>query len=123
MTSWAGPEDFVDALSAVELPDVFNPYRDRCPNFDLEDGPAIRRSNLSLFLYAALSQEIDEMWIGLELGRLGGRRTGLPFTAEPSLALVERYWEAPGLRRATHGGEVAEQSASFVWRAIPGARG
>lgn len=62
------------------------------------------------------------MWIGLELGRLGGRRTGLPFTDDMSLPLVSGYWGMGTIQRATHGPAVKEQSAGFVWQAIAAAQ-
>lgn len=123
MSGWSSSAAFVAALSEIELPNVFNPYRDRCETYDLPDGPGIRRRNLVAVLDAALDDDIDEMWIGLELGRLGGRRTGLPFTDELSLPLVRNYWLAEGIERATHGPAAKEQSAAFIWQAVPSARG
>ena len=123
MSRWSGPAEFVDALSEVALPDVFNPYRDRCETHDRHDAPAIRRRNLCALLDAALAADIDEMWIGLELGRLGGRRTGLPFADELSLPALTDYWQAEGIERATHGPPVKEQSATYIWQALASAGG
>lgn len=123
MSGWSGPTEFIGALSEVTLPDVFNPYRDRCDTHDLHDGPAIRRRNLGALLDAALAVDVDEVWIGLELGRLGGRRTGLPFADELSLSKLADYWQVDGVERATHGPAVREQSATFIWQAIASARG
>ena len=100
------------------MPDVFNPYADCCPDHDLPEGPAIRRTNLRLLLDAALAGPIDELWVGLELGRYGGRRTGLPLTDEPRLDTLADYWNLKGVRRATSGPAVRETTATFVWEAV-----
>jgi hypothetical protein len=100
------------------MADVFNPYSDHCQEHDLVDGPAIRRANLELLLDAALAQPIDELWVGLELGRKGGRRTGLALTDEGQLAALADYWDIAGLRRATSGPIMREATATFVWKAI-----
>lgn len=116
--SWKDPTDFVAALAAVRIANVFNPYTDHCHRHDLIDGPAIRRTNLELFLTAGLSAPIDEVWIGLELGQRGGRRTGLPLTDEMHLAALSDYWGVTGIRRATTGPPIAEDTASWVWKAV-----
>ena len=118
LSRWSSPSRFVAALAEVRLPDVFNPYSDRCPDHDLPEGPAIRRTNLCLLLDAALAQPIDELWVGLELGRQGGRRTGLPLTDEVQLEALARYWRIDGVRRATTGLPVRETTATFVWEAL-----
>lgn len=118
MTNWATARNLVEALSALQLPHVFNPYRDICPIYDLPTAPAIRRANLELTLTAVLSQGADTLWVGQELGRNGGRRTGLPLTDEPGLVHLARYWGVQGLQRATHGPEIKEDTADFVWRGV-----
>jgi hypothetical protein len=102
----------------VQLPGVFNPYRDRCPDHDLAEGPDIRRANLELMLDAVQGHAVDELWVGLELGRKGGRRTGLPLTDEAELASMGTYWGIEGLRRATSGTPMNEVTAAFVWQAV-----
>lgn len=118
MSGWRSPGEFVTALAQHKLPYVFNPYADTCPSWDVKDAPAIRRANLRLYLEAALSQGVGTLWVGQELGRKGGRRTGLPLTDEPSLARLEDYWALKGLQRATIGPPVKEDTADYVWRAI-----
>jgi len=118
LSAWSSSGRFVAALAEVQLPGVFNPYRDRCPDHDLAKGPAIRRANLELMLDAVRRQAVDELWVGLELGRKGGRRTGLPLTDEAELACMAAYWEIEGLRRATSGPPMNEVTAAFVWRAV-----
>lgn len=109
--------EFVDALAAVRMPDVFNPYCDYCRDWDLPNAPAIRRSNLRAALRGAADSRAEILWVGLELGRRGGRRTGLPLTDEPRLSAASAYWGA-ALRRATQGEAMTEQTASYVWQAV-----
>jgi len=118
LKQWKSASDFVAALARSRLDNVFNPYSDHCPTHDLADGPMIRRNNLELFLQAALSEGVDDVWVGLELGRQGGRRTGLPLTDEEHLPAVAQYWKIPGVRRATSGRLAKEPTASFVWKAV-----
>jgi hypothetical protein len=111
--------NFVDRLTEVQMPRVFNPYRDLCPHHDLPDAPAVRRENLHQVLEAAARAKVDVLWVGLELGRRGGRRTGLPLTDEPRIPAMAAYWGTLPLKRATKGPEMREDTASFIWRAIP----
>src|SRR4051812_39573724 len=55
---------FVEAVTRLRLPSVFNPYADRCSHFDLPDAPARRRSNLRAQLQAAIDLQVDTIWIG-----------------------------------------------------------
>jgi len=110
--------EFVDALAAVRMPDVFNPYCDVCQEHDLPNAPAIRRSNLMQVVQGAAASRVDVLWVGLELGRRGGRRTGLPLTDEPRLPAMSEYWGGGPLRRATRGEPMGEQTATYVWQAV-----
>ena len=118
MSRWDSGRDLVEELATVNLPNVFNPYRDRCVSHDLDDAPTIRRANLAAVVNAALDQQVDELWVGLELGRLGGRRTGLALTDETKLQSCADYWKIDGLARASRGAEVKEQTAAYIWRAL-----
>lgn len=69
-------------------------------------------------LDAVRGQAVDELWVGLELGRKGGRRTGLPLTDEAELSSMAAYWGIEKLRRATSGPPMSEVTAAFVWRAV-----
>jgi hypothetical protein len=73
--------EFVEALAAFRLPNVFNPYIDSCPEHDLDESPAIRRSNLVAVIEGAFGVGVETMWLGRDLGYRGGRRTGLALTA------------------------------------------
>lgn len=113
------PRRFVEAVSAVRLEGCFNPYADRYPPFDREDAPAIRRANLFHTLEGAAKDGVDELWIGLELGHNGGRRTGLAMTDDAHLeAHGRRFGVADRMRSATHAGPGKEMTASIVWEAL-----
>jgi len=111
------PSAFVEALSAVQLESVFNPYRDRCPTYDRADAPKRRRANLRAFLEAVSEHEVDSIWIARDLGYRGGRRTGLPLTDEIHL---QTFGEVYGLSlsRATKGPPMAERTATVIWQVL-----
>lgn len=111
------PSAFVEALSAVQLESVFNPYRDRCPIYDRADAPKRRRENLRAFLETVSEHEVDSIWIARDLGYRGGRRTGLPLTDEIHL---KTFGEVYGLSlsRATKGPPMAERTATVIWQVL-----
>lgn len=71
---------FVETGAPLRMNDCFNPYADRHPPFDIEDASAVRASNLRHILSAAAKAGVADLWIGLELGQDGERRTGLVMT-------------------------------------------
>jgi uracil-DNA glycosylase len=105
-------------LADVRLPDVFNPYADVCPVFDLPDAPAHRRATLTCVLHRALEGKGGAMWVGLELGHGGGRRTGLPMTAEQNLRDQQARWSVSDLQVCTRAGPKRELTSTVVWRAL-----
>ena len=117
------PGAFVDALAELRLRDCFNPYSDTYPPFDVKDAPAIRRANLTSILEAAVSLPVEELWVGLELGHNGGRRTGLAMTDDHNLpAHGSRFGVGEKLQRATRAGPVKELTAGVVWEALSAIR-
>lgn len=119
MTVAVAVDRFVEAVAALQLNGCFNPYSDRYPPFDREDAPAIRRSNLRHVLCAAAEEGVVDLWIGLELGHNGGRRTGLAMTDDTHLeAHGRRFGVAHHLRHATWAGPAKELTASAVWDAL-----
>jgi len=74
------PQSLVIALSRTRLRSVFNPYADRCTEYDRHDAARIRRRNLVRYLEAALEARVETMWIARDLGYRSGRRTGIPIT-------------------------------------------
>lgn len=110
---------FVEEVAALQMKGCFNPYADRYPPFDIEDAPAVRRSNLRHVLAAAAKAGVADIWIGLELGHNGGRRTGLAMTDDTHIeAHGRRFGVADHLRCATRAGPAKEMTASIVWEAL-----
>ena len=112
-------KQFVEELSAISLPNVFNPYSAVCEHSDQEQAPAIRRSNLEQALCSALKLEVKSIWIAQDLGYRGGRRTGLALTDEAHLHEHGRMLKiATSLKKATHGPLVSERTATTIWHAL-----
>lgn len=113
------PKQFVSALADVRMPNVFNPYSDVCPHFDLLDAPVRRRSNLEAHLEASLELRVDTLWVARDLGYRGGRRTGIALTDEANLDNLNRsYRDKLPVVRATKGPPVAERTAAVVWDVV-----
>lgn len=112
-------EEFVEEVATLQMADCFNPYADRYDPFDVEDAPLIRRSNLLHVLKSAAETGVADLWIGLELGYNGGRRTGLAMTDDANLlAHGRRFGVADRLRHATKEGPTKEVTAGAVWEAL-----
>jgi hypothetical protein len=106
---------FVAQLAKLRFPNVFNPYSDTCAEHDLPGAPAIRRNNLQAVMAGAMQRQTSSLWIGLELGRGGGRRTGLAMTDDAHLAIHAERFAARGVKRATKSGPASEITAGIVW--------
>lgn len=111
------PSAFVQALSAVQLDAVFNPYSDHCELYDRADAPKRRRANLRSALEAVTGDEVDSIWIARDLGYRGGRRTGLPLTDEIHLDTFGAMYGI-SLTRATKGPPMAERTAATIWAVL-----
>lgn len=109
---------FIDQLGDIRLDAVFNPYSERCHLYDRADAPRRRRANLKACLDAALTREIDSVWIARDLGYRGGRRTGLPLTDEIHLEDFSQVFGGVSLSRATKGPPVAERTAAIIWQVL-----
>ena len=112
------PRAFANALAAIDLPAVFNPYRDNCPLHDRADAATVRRRNLRRCLEAALDARVDTIWVARDLGYRGGRRTGVALTDEVHLGSAAAMMGGINLERATCGPAVAERTAAVVWRVL-----
>jgi uracil-DNA glycosylase len=109
---------FVRKLASLHFEDAFNPYSDGCVEFDRDDAPRIRRTNLQLVIDAALRASVDSLWIARDLGYRGGRRTGLALTDEAHLFDHSHLYGDLPLKRATKGPVVAERTAKVVWQGL-----
>lgn len=112
------PKQFVHLVSQIELPDVFNPYCDRCRDHDQPEGPAIRRLNLERYLHVVAATGIDSVWLGRDCGYRGGRRTGIALTDEFHLTTLESHFGIGGMEKATIGAAIKERTATQVWKSI-----
>ena len=108
------PVEFIDRLKELSFDNAFNPYSDRCPVHDLDDAPQRREQMLLSLITAARDRGVDSMWIGQELGHLGGRRTGLALTDD---IYFDTHLERWGLscEQPTKNPVVAECTAATVW--------
>jgi hypothetical protein len=109
---------FVEELAAIALPNVFNPYTEVCTLSDQANAPAIRRENVEQALCSALTLGVTSVWIAQDLGYRGGRRTGLALTDEAHLHQHGQMLNVQTFKKATHGPEVRERTATVIWHAL-----
>ena len=107
------PFQFVETLRCLDFQNTFNPYSDRCAEYDYNLAPYCRRESLFAILEAATGSKIDSLWIGRDLGYRGGRRTGLALTDDVHLEKHAERWGV-SVKKATKG-IVAERTAAIVW--------
>jgi|SRR5438067_6146157 len=112
--------EFIDELSSISLPNVFNPYRDICDFSDHVASPYLRCQNLRLFLNTILKREVRSIWLGRDLGYRGGRRTGIPLTDEFHLNALQDTFGVFGVVKATTDQQepLKERTASEVWKML-----
>jgi uracil-DNA glycosylase len=111
--------DFVDELGSINLPNVFNPYRDVCKFSDHPGSPSLRRQNLRFFLNAILRSNTRSIWLGRDLGYRGGRRTGLALTDEFHLGVLQHTFGVFGIVKATiDSSAIKERTATEVWKLL-----
>ncbi len=109
---------FADALSAITLEHVFNPYSAVCPLHDYADAPARRRRNLQRSLDAAIEHRVRTIWIARDLGYRGGRRTGLALTDEIHLECYSALFHGLPVEKATKGPPMGERTATVIWQML-----
>lgn len=102
-------------LKQYESPNTFNPYSDKCEEYDRSVAPAIRRRNLKAVVERCLDTGVDSIWLGRDLGYKGGRRTGLALTDEVHLHKASDTWKVE-LHQATKGEALSERTAYNIWR-------
>ena len=111
------PVQFVEALSKLKFENSFNPYSNRCVVHDLDDAPQRRLQTLLTVLEAATKQDIDSIWIGRDLGYLGGRRTGLALTDDVHIHEYAARWGL-SIQKPTKGDVAAERTAAVIWSVL-----
>ena len=100
------------ALSRIGLRSVFNPYADRCLEYDRHDAARIRRRNLVHDLEAARDMCVDTIWIARDLDYRSGRRTCIPIMDELRLECAAATLGGRRFHRATLG----PSGIPTVWR-------
>ena len=109
---------FVKQLSGVNMPNVFNPYRDICEIHDKKNAASLRRKNLGACLESVRKNGVKTIWVARDLGHRGGRRTGIPLTDEANLNAAREMFGSAPLSRATVGPTIAEQTAATIWQSM-----
>lgn len=109
--------EFIGSVTSISLPNVFNPYTDRCPVYDVADAPGHRKKALRALLRAAAESQLDSLWVGRDLGYRGGRRTGLALTDDVHLDMHACRWDVQ-IERPTKGAPVSERTAAVVWNLL-----
>lgn len=103
---------------------LFNPYRDRHPEHDAPDAPAVRRRNLRAALDAvardASGGRPDVLVVAEAPGPWGARFTGVPFTNERQL--LDPAFPVDGRPSSAHfaatGEPLKEYSGAIYWDAM-----
>ncbi len=111
-------EHFIKHLSSIQLAGVFNPYADRCSQFDRFNAATIRRANLRSYLEVSISTGVNTIWFGRDLGYRGGRRTGIALTDEMHLPVLASYCKSEIIKRATNGEALGERTATVIWKMV-----
>jgi hypothetical protein len=94
---------------------LFNLYKDRDPQVDLPEAPAIRRANLRSYLNAY--DELPDVFLLAEApGPWGCRFSGVPITSEAQL--LDTTFPVHGDRTSITGSPHTEYSAGIHWRVL-----
>ena len=115
--SVTGPCGFVSMVRELKFPNTFNPYVERCEQYDKPQAPEIRARLLLDILQVAGKAEIDAIWLGRDLGHRGGRRTGLALTDDFRFSVHTKRWGVD-VDRPTLGPMVRERTATVVWEML-----
>lgn len=110
---WDLLEEHVFARDSTER--LFNQYKDRHPELDLQEAPAIRRDNLRRYLGAY--DRMPEVFLLAEApGPWGCRFSGVPITSEAQL--LDRDFPVHGRQSSVAEEPHREYSAGIHWRVL-----
>ena len=104
-----------ELFSAASREDLFNLYRDRRPELDVDDAPAIRQRNVRSYLEAF--DENPPLFLLAEApGPWGCRFSGVPITAEAQL--LDPEFPLNGAPTSLEAEPHTEYSAGIFWRTL-----
>lgn len=107
---------FIEDIKQIRLSNVFNPYSDFCSERDVVDAPELRSEILTAILTCAEQKVLEAIWIGRDLGHLGGARTGLAFTDGSNFNKHLSRWGV-SFRQPTLESQ-KERTATMIWRML-----
>ena len=111
------PRTIVEALTAIKLPDCFNPYTDRDPLHDRPNAPVLRRNNLLFYLEHYLEHKPSEIWLAESGSHTGTRRSGLPLVPTTEVEALNARFATSGFTSPTLTSDRTGMTAGYVWEA------
>ncbi len=110
-------KSFLSLVKQYRGNNVFNPFGETCAETDCEEAAERRLCNLRAQLKIAQSDRVFDLWIGRDLGYLGGRRTGIALTDEYHLPEFRAVWGLD-FDKVTRSATCQERTATVIWRAL-----
>lgn len=104
-----------DLFDVPSREDLFNPYRDRNVDLDVEKAPGIRRANVRAYL-SAFDKAPPLFLLAEAPGPWGCRFTGVPITAEAQLLHTD--FPLDGAQTSLEDEPHTEYSAGIFWRTL-----
>jgi uracil-DNA glycosylase len=114
---WIAIPEAVRSLvfGASSTADLFNPYSDRLPDFDLPTAPEIRRGNLHRY-FSDHAKGVAVLLVAEAPGPWGCRFSGVPITSESQL--LDAGFPLSGFQSSTREEPHTEYSASIFWPVV-----
>jgi uracil-DNA glycosylase len=110
------PKKFVELLGSKEKQDnIFNPFRDKCSDFDIDKAPEVRKQNLISFLEAQVKNKPRTLWVAEAPGYNGSRRSGLFLISERDFEEVSKKIGSKNFKKATKGEVKTAMSVNIMW--------